>query len=234
MQNTIFLLFYIFMKGFIMAPTKSLCAYLSILIIVAGSMPHYAHADTSHMVPFSAPMDQNTFLYASTVAAPLILFLAYCIFSYNCKSPNKQFKPRYSLTFQELRLRSVRNSHDFVKQIRYIMQNLYWIIQDGIIGIPGNSSRAVSVDPITRKVEAKECSDPAGLFGWLHAYSKAITATALAPYEIGKTTLQVAVGICIWANILKLIPAIKSTIETIATEQGMRQAFETAAKGVLK
>ncbi|MCA9770695.1 hypothetical protein KC460_04980 [Candidatus Dependentiae bacterium] len=168
-------------------------------------------------------------LVASGIIVP---FLAYCIFSYNCKVPNKNFKARYSLRFKDLKIR-IRSISGLMEQFRYIIKNIYWIIEDGVVGIPGNSSNSVRVDPITKKVNVKECSSPAGLFGWIHAYSKPITETAKAPYELGKTALQIAVGIYIWQNIHNLIPTIKSVIEEIATEEGMKNAITAAGSKVL-
>jgi hypothetical protein len=225
-------------KGTYVFCTKNLL--LSSILLIGISIPttslhsafDYEIAKSAlHSVFFPDTLQQHPYICASSLLIPL---LAYCIFSYNCKSADKNFHPRYSLTFKNIKLRSINSLDDLMEQMMYAIKNIYWILEDGVIGIPGNSSNALQVDLETKKIEVKQRSNPAGLFGWIQAYSKAIVNTATAPYELGKIALKIAIGVYIWKNIFSLVPAIKQAIEEVATEKVIQKAFCIMASNVLK
>lgn len=139
-----------------------------------------------------------------------VAFLMYCIFRFNCKDPKKECINRYSLSFKDLKLRSVEDINGLQEQIRYILKNIHYIVEDGIIGRAGNSSPSIRVDPETWKVNAKEYCPYQGFFGWIHAYSKPLVTTLKFPYEAGKIVLTGVAGVYLLANIDKIANAIET------------------------
>lgn len=152
---------------------------------------------------------------ATTAIIAAVTIFMISIFRFNCKEPRKDCINRYSLSFKDLKLRSIEDVTGLQEQIRYILRNTHYIIEDGIIGRPGNSSAAIRVDPETGKVSAKEFCPSQGLYGWIHSYLKPISNTLKFPYEVGKVAATVGAGV----YILAYPDALVTMIETAITQQ---------------
>lgn len=147
---------------------------------------------------------------AALIVAGVIVFMI-SIFRFNCKEPQKTPINRYSLTFKDLRLRSIEDVNSLQEQIRYILKNTHYIIEDGIIGRPCNSSTSMGVDAETGKVFVKEKCPSQGLYGYIHSYLKPITTTLKFPFEAGKVIAAACAGVYILANPDILAQLIAST-----------------------
>lgn len=158
---------------------------------------------------------------STALGVATIAFIMYCIFRFNCKEPQKDCVNRYSLAFKDLSSRA-----DILEQTRYIVKNIHYLIEDGLIGRPGNSSAAIRVDAETGKVTAKEKCPYQGLFGWIHAYSTPIVKTLEFPYKAGKVGLTTLAGIYVLANFDRIFGIMmNANYETYMTGQ-----FQPTAK----
>jgi hypothetical protein len=163
-----------------------------------GDLPALAQLIQQKIAEYKQLISEHKIAAALIVAGVIVFMIS--VFRFNCKEPRKDCVNRYSLSFKDLKLRSIEDVHGLQEQIRYILRNTHYIIEDGIIGRPGNSSAAIRVDPETGKVSAKEFCPSQGLYGWIHGYLKPITNTLKFPFEAGKVIATVGAGVYILAN----------------------------------